>query len=41
MSYIENLVSNKKNTLKEMPKNLDISYITPRVLAMALPSNSN
>ena len=37
MNYIRTLVSGKKLRFKDRRYNLDLSYITPRIIAMAFP----
>ena len=37
MDYIREIVSKKKKRLKTSKFNLDLSYITPRIIAMAKP----
>lgn len=37
MSYIDELIHTKKSIIKEQKKDMDIVYITPRVLAMSYP----
>src|SRR5574343_423112 len=37
MDYIRTIVSGKKKRLKEEGFNLDLSYITPRIIAMSIP----
>ena len=40
MNYIKNLVSGNKNRLDVNNHSLDVSYITPRVLAMSFPADN-
>lgn len=37
MDYIRSIVSGKKKRHKENGYNLDLSYITPRIIAMSIP----
>ena len=39
MNLIRTIVSGKKKRLKESNYNLDLTYITPRVLAMSYPGS--
>lgn len=39
MNFIRELYSNKKNRLKDGNYNLDLTYITPRIIAMQYPSS--
>jgi phosphatidylinositol-3,4,5-trisphosphate 3-phosphatase/dual-specificity protein phosphatase PTEN len=38
MNYIRTLVSGKKKRFVDRKFNLDLSYITPRIIAMAYPA---
>ena len=37
MDYLRTLVSGKKQRLKEFNYNIDLSYISPRIIAMSYP----
>jgi phosphatidylinositol-3,4,5-trisphosphate 3-phosphatase/dual-specificity protein phosphatase PTEN len=39
MNYIRTLVSGKKKRFVDRKFNLDLSYITPRIIAMAYPGS--
>ncbi len=39
MNYIRTLVSGKKKRFVDRKFNLDLSYITPRIIAMAYPAS--
>jgi phosphatidylinositol-3,4,5-trisphosphate 3-phosphatase/dual-specificity protein phosphatase PTEN len=39
MDYIRTLVSGKKKRFVDRKYNLDLSYITPRIIAMAYPGS--
>ena len=39
MEYIRKLVSGKKKRFVDRKYNLDLSYITPRIIAMAYPGS--
>lgn len=39
MNYIRTLVSGKKKRFIDRKYNLDLSYITPRIIAMAYPGS--
>lgn len=39
MNYIRTLVSGRKKRFQDRKYNLDLSYITPRLLAMAFPGS--
>jgi phosphatidylinositol-3,4,5-trisphosphate 3-phosphatase/dual-specificity protein phosphatase PTEN len=39
MNYIRTLVSGKKKRFTDRKYNLDLSYITPRIIAMAYPGS--
>ncbi len=39
MNYIRTLVSGKKKRFIDRKYNLDLSYITPRIIAMAFPAS--
>jgi hypothetical protein len=39
MNYIRTLVSGKKKRYIDRKFNLDLSYITPRIIAMAFPGS--
>lgn len=39
MEYIRTLVSGKKKRFVDRKYNLDLSYITPRIIAMAYPGS--
>ena len=39
MNYIRTLVSGKKKRFIDRKFNLDLSYITPRIIAMAYPAS--
>lgn len=39
MNYIRTLVSGRKKRFQDRKFNLDLSYITPRLLAMAFPGS--
>jgi phosphatidylinositol-3,4,5-trisphosphate 3-phosphatase/dual-specificity protein phosphatase PTEN len=39
MNYIRTLVSGKKKRFIDRKFNLDLSYVTPRILAMAYPAS--
>ena len=39
MNYIREQVGGKKNRYKEEGYNLDLTYITPRMIAMAFPGS--
>ena len=39
MGFLRELVAGPKNRFKEFGYNLDLSYITPRVIAMAFPAS--
>ena len=39
MDIVRTLVSGEKNRFKDRKYNLDLSYITPRILAMAYPAS--
>ena len=39
MDFLRELVAGPKNRFKEFGYNLDLSYITPRVIAMAFPAS--
>lgn len=39
MDYIRTLVSGKKKRYVDRKYNLDLSYITPRLIAMAYPAS--
>jgi phosphatidylinositol-3,4,5-trisphosphate 3-phosphatase/dual-specificity protein phosphatase PTEN len=39
MNYIRTLVSGKKKRFVDRKYNLDLSYITPRIIAMAYPGS--
>jgi phosphatidylinositol-3,4,5-trisphosphate 3-phosphatase/dual-specificity protein phosphatase PTEN len=39
MDYIRTLVSGKKKRFIDRKYNLDLSYITPRIIAMAFPGS--
>ena len=39
MNYIRELVSGKKQRLKESKYNLDLTYICPRIIAMSYPGS--
>ena len=38
MDFLREIVAGPKNRLKEHGFNLDLSYITPRIIAMAYPA---
>ena len=38
MDFIREMVSGKKRRFQNEQYNLDLSYITPRIIAMSLPS---
>jgi len=40
MDFLRELVSQKKIRLKNKAFNLDLTYITPRIIAMAKPSTN-
>ena len=39
MDFIRTVVSGKKNRFKEGGYNLDLTYVCPRVVAMAFPAD--
>ena len=39
MNYIRGIISGKKNRLIDDKYNLDLTYITPRIIAMAYPAS--
>ena len=39
MNFLREIVSGKKNRLKEKNYNLDLTYITPRIIAMSYPAS--
>jgi len=39
MNYIRSIVSGKKKRFKDRKYDLDLSYITPRLIAMAFPGS--
>jgi phosphatidylinositol-3,4,5-trisphosphate 3-phosphatase/dual-specificity protein phosphatase PTEN len=39
MDYIRTMVSGKKRRFTDRKYNLDLSYITPRIIAMAYPAS--
>lgn len=39
MNYIREKISGKKNRLKQHNYNLDLTYITPRIIAMSYPAS--
>ena len=39
MDYIRTMVSGKKKRFTDRKYNLDLSYITPRIIAMAYPAS--
>jgi len=39
MNYLKTLVSGKKKRFVDRKYNLDLSYITPRIIAMAFPGS--
>jgi hypothetical protein len=40
MNIVREIVSGKRNRLKDGEWNLDLTYITPRILAMSFPANT-
>ena len=38
MNWLRQIVSGKRNRFQEGEYNLDITYITPRILAMSFPA---
>ena len=38
MNFIREMVSGKKRRFENEKYNLDLSYITPRIIAMSIPS---
>lgn len=39
VSFIREIVSGKKNRLKDAKYNLDLTYIVPRIIAMSFPGS--
>jgi len=39
MNYIRGIISGKKNRFIQDKYNLDLTYITPRIIAMAYPAS--
>lgn len=39
MNFIRTLVSGKKNRFVDRKYNLDLTYVTPRIIAMAYPAS--